>query len=655
MKLSVIIVNYNVKHFLEQCLHSLRKASTDLSMETFVVDNSSVDGSKKMVEEKFPDVNLIPNKENIGFSKANNQAISQAAGEYILLLNPDTIVEQNTLRDIVDFMDNHPEAGGLGVKMVDGKGNFLPESKRGLPTPEVAFYKIFGLSRLFPHSKRFSRYHLGHLDENETHEVEVLAGACMLLRKSVLNEVGVLDETFFMYGEDIDLSYRILKAGYKNYYFPKARIIHYKGESTKKGSLNYVFVFYQAMVIFARKHFSKKKASVFSFFINMAVYFRAFLAILSRFWSKGLFPLLDALLLTGGIVVIKNVWESNVIFAGEGGHFPTDLVYIMLPAYMFIWLFSVFLSGGYDKPVYRYKILRGYLIGTILILAGYGLLSEDYRFSRAVIVFGAIWGSLASIGLRYIARFLKIKNFQLGDNQNRRFLVVANEKEGERIISLIRRAHSQPGFIGLVSPFNPVPDNPGYLGHLSQVRDIITIYGINEIVFSAEDIPAQDIIDQMASMHGMQVDYKIAPPESYSIIGSNSISTSGDLYIIDINSVSKPNNKRNKRLLDFMLSAGLLISLPLNVFIVKKPLGFILNMLKVLAGKKTFVGYSESYEAHAFNLPPLKRGVLSPADNVKLSELNSDTLQRLNLLYARNYNIYNDLSIIYRGFRELGR
>lgn len=655
MKLSVVIVNYNVKYFLEQCLHSVRKASGGLAMETIVVDNSSVDGSVNMLREKFPDVTVIANKQNVGFSRANNQAIKQASGEYILLLNPDTVVEKNTLSHVVEFMDNHPDAGGLGIKMVDGKGNFLPESKRGLPTPEVAFYKIFGLSKLFPHSKHFSRYHLGHLDKDKTHEVEILAGAFMLLRKKVLDKTGLLDETFFMYGEDIDLSYRILKAGYKNYYCPGARIIHYKGESTKKGSLNYVFVFYQAMVIFARKHFSKQKASLFSLFINTAVYFRALLAILGRVWTKGLLPLLDALLLTGGIVVIKNLWESNVIFTGGGGHFPLHLVYIMLPAYIFIWLFSVFLSGGYDKPVHLYKILRGYLFGTILILAGYGLLSEAYRFSRAIIVFGALWGALASIGMRYIAKFLKIKNFQLGGDQSRRYLVVADEKEGDRITDLIRKTQKQPGFIGLVSPNTPVPKSQGYLGCLSQIKEIITIYGINEIVFSADDIPASDIIDQMASLQGMQVDYKIAPPESYSIIGSNSINTSGDLYIIDINSISKPNNKRNKRLLDVVISFALLVSSPVCIFIIKKPLRFISNMLKVLFGKKTFVGYSDFQKRVAYQFPKLRDGILSPADSVKLSELNHETLQRLNLLYARNYNIYNDLNIIYRGFRELGR
>src|SRR5690606_38085040 len=198
MELSVIIVNYNVKHFLEQCLHSVIKASGNIESEIFVVDNNSVDGSAQLIHDKFPDVHFIDNKVNVGFSKANNQAIRESRGRYILLLNPDTVVEENTFTRVLEFMDAHPEAGGLGVKMIDGKGNFLPESKRGLPTPQVAFFKMFGLSALFPKTKLFGRYHLGFLDKESIHEVDVLAGAFMLLRKSVLDKIGLLDETFFM-------------------------------------------------------------------------------------------------------------------------------------------------------------------------------------------------------------------------------------------------------------------------------------------------------------------------------------------------------------------------------------------------------------------------------------------------------------------------
>jgi GT2 family glycosyltransferase len=232
VKVSIIIVNYNVRYFLEQALLSVQRAMAGLEAEVWVVDNHSVDDSVEMVRRDFPWVRLIANAHNPGFSIANNQAIRASTGEYVLLLNPDTVVQEDTLRQCVAYMDAHPDVGGLGVRMIDGAGNFLPESKRGLPTPWVAFAKAFGLSRLFPRSRVFNRYHLGYLSEHETHEIDVLAGAFMWLRRTVLDEIGLLDEQFFMYGEDIDLSYRIQRAGYRNVYFPRTSIIHYKGEST---------------------------------------------------------------------------------------------------------------------------------------------------------------------------------------------------------------------------------------------------------------------------------------------------------------------------------------------------------------------------------------------------------------------------------------
>lgn len=219
MDVSIIIVNYNVRFFLEQCLHSVFKAKNNLNIEIIVVDNHSVDGSVQMLKEKFPQVIVIENKDNVGFSKANNQGIKIARGKYVLLLNPDTVLQEDTLVKCFEFMEATPDAGALGIKMFDGKGNFLPESKRGFPSPMVAFYKIFGLSKLFPKSKIFGRYHLGFLDKDKTHNVDVLSGAFMFIRKEVLNKIGGLDEDYFMYGEDIDLSYRIKKAGYNNYFF----------------------------------------------------------------------------------------------------------------------------------------------------------------------------------------------------------------------------------------------------------------------------------------------------------------------------------------------------------------------------------------------------------------------------------------------------
>ena len=252
--MSVIIVNYNVKYFLEQCLYSVRAAVTGMDAEVFVVDNNSTDGSVEYLRPKFPEVVFIENKDNPGFAKANNQAIRQCTGEYVLLLNPDTVVGEESLRSLCFQMDEDPEIGAIGVKMLNGHGVFLPESKRAFPSPWVSFCKIFGLSKLFPNSPAFARYSLPYLDKEQTHKVEVLAGAFMLLRHEALDKVGLLDESFFMYGEDIDLSYRIVLGGYKNLYVPE-RILHYKGESTKHGDLRYIRAFYGAMLIFYKKYY----------------------------------------------------------------------------------------------------------------------------------------------------------------------------------------------------------------------------------------------------------------------------------------------------------------------------------------------------------------------------------------------------------------
>lgn len=654
MKLSIVIVNYNVRYFLEQCMHSVRKAVKGMDAEIFVVDNNSVDGSVEMLAEKFPEVKVIENHENLGFSRANNQAIRLAKGEYILLLNPDTVVEDDTFRKIVAFMDDHPDAGGLGVKMVDGQGKFLPESKRGLPTPAVAFYKIFGLSHLFPKSKIFGKYHLGFLNNEKIHIVDILSGAFMLLRKTTLEKTGLLDEAFFMYGEDIDLSYRIKIAGYNNYYFPETRIIHYKGESTKKSSINYVVVFYNAMVIFARKHFSAKNAMIFSFLINLAVYFRAFIAIVSRFLSRIALPFVDAVLLFGGLIEIKISWEQNIIFPG-GGKYPVEIVTIAIPVYIFIWLISMYLSGGYDKPIQLLRILRGLFVGSVLILTIYALLPESFRFSRALIVFGALWGLISMIGLRYILHFLKLKGYSIGLVMNKRFIIVGEKEEAERVADLIRRADMKPGFIGLVGVSGNTDKVNGFIGNLSQIRDIITMYKIDEVIFCAKDLPAQQIIDKMSELNLTQLEFKIAPPESLSIIGSNSINTSGDVYIIDINSIAKDNNLRSKRFLDLVAVMILFIISPFAIFAIKKPGGYIRNIAGVLTGRMTWVGYRLTAYSVNHKLPAIKKGVLNPTDLLSDKNITADTIDRLNLLYARDYKIMNDLTIILKGFRNLGR
>lgn len=277
MKLSVIIVNYNVKHYLEQCLLSVQRALQGMDSEVYVVDNHSADGSVEYLKPRFPWVHFVASNHNLGFARANNRAIRLCKGEYVLLLNPDTIVAEHTLREAVTWMDTHPDGGSLGVRMLDVSGRSARESRRGVPTPMVAFYKMAGLCERLPAHRRFGHYYMGYLPWDKPARIEVVSGAFCMLRHTVLDKVGLLDEDFFMYGEDIDLSYRVLKGGFHNYYLP-VPILHYKGESTHKSSFRYVHVFYEAMLIFFRKH-NNGMSLLLVLPINAAIYAKASLAL----------------------------------------------------------------------------------------------------------------------------------------------------------------------------------------------------------------------------------------------------------------------------------------------------------------------------------------------------------------------------------------
>ena len=647
MKLSIVIVNYNVKYFLEQCLYAAFKAASKISSEIIVVDNDSVDGSCQMVTEKFPEVTLIANKDNVGFSKANNQAIRIAKGEYILLLNPDTVVEEDCFLKIVQFMDKTPDAGGLGVKMIDGKGRFLPESKRGLPTPEVAFWKMFGFSSLFPHSKRFGRYHLGYLDNDQIHEVEVLAGAFMLLRRETLDKVGLLDEDYFMYGEDIDLSYRITKGGYKNYYFPETTIIHYKGESTKKGSINYVKVFYNAMIIFAKKHFSKGNARRYALLINLAIYFRAILTLTGQFIKSAFLPALDALIIYIGFAVLLPNWEA---YKYERGYYPSEYLHFAVPIYILIWICCIWLNGGYRKSIQFGRIFKGLLWGTLSILIFYSLVDESMRYSRALLLLGSGWAFLALPTYRYLLYKLRMTGLELELDKQKRIAVVAAVEESKRISELITQSGLNIDVVGFVSPDNSVHQQ-FYLGNIHQLPEIIRINKIDELIFSSGDIPSQEIIRIMLDLSDLNIDYKIAPPESLSIIGSNSISTAGDLYVVHINSIAKENNKQNKRVFDFIMAFFLLFISPFVIWFTNSKTGFFRSIFEVFAGKKSWVGYCSGTQNH---LPPIKRGILSPA-SIYPETIQDKKKDELNIVYAKDYRLMNDLEIVLKAWQNIGK
>jgi O-antigen biosynthesis protein len=570
-----------------------------------------------------------------------------ASGEYVLLLNPDTVVEEDTFFKVVEFMDAHPDAGGLGVRMLDGKGKFLPESKRGLPTPSVAFFKIFGISKLFPKSRLFGRYHLGYLDEFETNEIEILSGAFMLMRKEALDKVGLLDEAFFMYGEDIDLSCRIVLGGYKNYYFPETRIIHYKGESTKKSSVNYVFVFYRAMIIFARKHFSQKNARLFSFLINAAIYFRAGVAILNRFVKRAFLPAVDF------AAVILMLYGLTHFWAERGTEFEDSLLKIAIPVYAMIWLVSLLFTGGYDKPIKLIRFLTGGLIGTAIILMGYALLPKEWQFSRLFILLGAAAVIVYFVLSRIALHFAVGGRFDLYGNRNKNFVIVGSEQEAKRVKDLLEHTNQKVNNVLLVSSGN---EKESYaVGTINQLDQIVHIHKMDEIIFCAKDNTAQEIIEWMTKIDSRRIDFKIAQPDSLFIIGSNSIDSSGELYVFDVNSISKPHHTRNKRTLDVLLSLFLLVLSPILIWSFEQKSHFLRNLFSVLTGKRSFVGYRHQYDESSLQLPRIRPGILTPLDAYEQGQPSKDTIQKMNLLYARDYSWLKDVQIIRAAFRKLDR
>ena len=639
--LSVVIVNYNVAYFLEQCLNAVLAASKTLKVQVFVVDNNSVDGSVEMVQSKFPQVHLIANKENVGFSRANNQALVISDARYLLLLNPDTVVEEDTFAKVVAFMDEHPEGGGLGVRMVDGKGRFLPESKRGLPTPMVAFYKIFGLSKLFPKSKRFGRYHLGYLSEFDTNEVDVLSGAFMLMRKETLDKVGLLDETFFMYGEDIDLSYRIQLGGFKNYYFPETKIIHYKGESTKKSSVNYVFVFYRAMVIFAKKHFSQNNAKLFSMAIHLAIYLRASISIFRRFIGQISFPAVDLAVSLGGLYLLAEMWKMKDIL------FPEIAMNYLIPSYAFIWMLSGLVFGIYDTGSRYRLIFKSAFFGTIFILTSYALLPKEWQFSRLYILLGSLIYVISFFLIRFSYELLFKGNIGLSKLPKKRFAIIGEEAEFIRVKQLLENTYPQ---IDSIIGISNQDKFPGSVGVLEQLSEIVSVHKINEVIFSAKSLSSSEIIHWMTQTSAVDLEFKIAQPDTSFLIGSNSIDRAGELYVLNFNSLNHPENKRVKRLIDVVFSGLFILTLPFHIWIFNDKKSLIQGLFSVLIGRKTFVGYTEK---ETLTKSKQKQSIIGPFDHLKLSS--KEDRERFFLIYSRDYTPLFDIRSILRNFRSLDR
>ncbi|NVK05355.1 MAG: glycosyltransferase [Flavobacteriia bacterium] len=625
MKLSIIIVNYNVRYFLEQCLRSVEKAIDGLDAEVWVVDNDSSDDSMAMVADRFPWVKTIENKKNVGFATANNQAANDSKSDYVLLLNPDTILPEDNLKVALEYMTTHPKCGALGIKMHDGSGEYLPESKRGLPTPWVAFYKIFGLSSLFPKSKKFAKYHMGHLDAQSSHRVEILAGAYMLMKREAWEKAGGLDETYFMYGEDIDLSYSVEKAGYEVHYLADSPIIHYKGESTKKGSLNYVFMFYNAMLIFAKKHLSKGYARVFSLLIRFAIYLRAGLSVVKRIIKRTTLPLLDLALFVGGMQLLIGYWESNHRFI-EGGSYPEFYKLGITPIYGLLYLLGITVIGGYRKPIQLNRIITGLLLGISIIFGAYALSPEEYRFSRALIVLGGVWMTFGVFFIRLVLSFFPTLGLGFWRSGQRRVGYIGSQEGASAIRSMAKEESKLNLFEKL---------NAGAIESQCELLDI------NELIFDAEQLSYKEIIECITHNSHKGIKFQIAYPSEGWMIGSSSIHTQGKATAQEVFELSKGDVRRSKRTFDVVVVVFLWILTPFAIWAPRFNLLW-WNSFAVLAGLKTWIGYS----GDGRDLPQIRKAV------VPIKHLSDNSLApKVDKTYAATSDVNLDARTLIRYLR----
>ena len=631
--ISIVIVNYNVKDHLDACLASIYKSNNEeYKIEIFVVDNNSIDGSSNFIKGKYPEIKLIENEKNLGFSKANNIALKQVTGKYILLLNPDTILEEGTFEKLIKFCEDNEDTGAISSKLIQANGKIDLACKRSFPTLPVALPRIIGLSKFFPKSKIFGKYNLTYLDENETYEVEAICGAFMFMPKYVLDKVGLFDEDYFMYGEDLDLCYRIKKNGYKIFYYPEVKTVHLKGESTKKSGLTYVNNFYGAMNIFVKKNLGG--SILLSMIMRLGVFYWSFFSYLKRIFKLLKFPFLDIILLyLSFLISIKT--RFNI--------FPNIDYLFILTVYIAIWLiiFSIFKVYSKRHNISLAKTFNA-LIAGFFINSSITYFFKQYAYSREVILFSTILGLIFLIsyrGLINLYRFFVAKNIML---RKVNFLIVGDKELNQDVEERFLAKYN-------VIYFNKITDKKD----LNTLSEIIKLKNINEVVFSGDYFSNHEILKIMWDYSGKNVIFKIVPIGN-DLILSKLHSNISDLSLVEIEYNIK--NKMNiflKRIFDLILSFLLIITVyPFIVLYYKLKKGNIsrhtsklLLLPGVLKGKYSFVGIPVWFETTGKEYLG-KRGLTGIIQLNHFEGINPEEMMNYNIFYAKNQNLKMDIEIL---------
>ncbi|MBU0474046.1 MAG: glycosyltransferase [Bacteroidetes bacterium] len=652
--ISIIIVNYNVKEFVKNLLYSLQKALDNFTSEIIIVDNASSDGSVPDIKEKFDYVNVIANKENIGFGKANNQGLQIAKGKYIVLLNPDTIVREDTFTKLIEFMKATPNAGMVTCKVLNPDGSLQLACRRSFPGPWVSFTKIIGLSKLFPKSKLFAKYNLTYLDENKINEVDAVSGSFMVFTKEVYEKVGGFDPQFFMYGEDLDLCYRVQQAGYKVFYVPETEIIHYKGESTKRSSIDEGKIFYNAMHLFVKKHLSS--SFLVEIILRSAIIARRFIAFVNSYKTSLISGIIDFSLFTSAYYLAEKFYRP-----GNWSGFPEEVKpwIFFFPALLQLIISSF--GGTYKRNAI--SVLRAVL----LLIVGFIFSSaltyflKQYAFSRAVLLITYIMAGSAYVVWRFIAKI--VLKIGIADSvKNTKTLIVGSENYcielSKKLDKSITDIYTVVGFISeTASGIGKTFGNYSVLGSLENIVKVIKEEKINKVIFASHEISFEKMFKIVSQSDNVNVEFLVAGTELDYLVGKSSVTMLENIPLLKVHyNISEASHKILKSIFDISFALLLLLVFPFafiySLFQEKKGcfVTFILQAPFVLTRKKSFVGPKNTSNSQLYLG---KQGLTGLWFFEKSNLSDKSAFNKLDVYYAKNQNIWLDLEILGKSFSKM--
>lgn len=683
MDLSVILVNYNVKSYLSQSLESIQKALEPIPGEIIVVDNASSDGSVAMVQKRFPAVRLIANEKNVGFASANNQAIRIAKGRFLCLINPDTLVREDTFHSALTYLQAHPEVGMAGGKVLNPDGSLQLACRRSYPTPWVAFTKVSGLSRLFPKSRFFGRYNLTYLDPEEEAEVEAISGSFMIVRKEAVKQAGLLDENFFMYGEDLDWCYRIHQTGWKIMYLPQTQIVHYKGRSTREASFDSLKLFYSAMMVFVKKHFGRGASILPGWFLMLGIWIRGAIGLTTTWLKRLTVPLIDLIFMQTALALALILRFGNLDYWKD--------YTVVNVGYTAVWLVSLASMGLYRKGNFSTSKAVGAVFIGLMLNASFTFFFPQYAFSRKVVLAAGGLNLLFlggwRLGIRFASRIPWIPFFgTVGRTLFRRRAVILGTDNAAREVMqrLKNRIDTGLDVVGLIAldADEITGEDANILGSLSDLSRLARRHQIQEVIFTPEAASYERILAVIASGKELHLEYRMVPRDLDVLIGRTSIDSIEDIPLVDLDyKIYTDFNRLIKRTADLILSLIFtILYLPVMVHVLILPKyslrtrtirdghGGAMTIKQVLRNGQSASGFLQT----GFLLPEVIRGRMSLVGTELLpylpnapdsgfkpgltslvgihagKQLTEEEKSRTHVYYLKNYSFLLDLEILLR-------